>query len=683
MAIYGISLYGDSLYGYLAPPPLRVDPFTAIPVSYSAIQLSWTKPSGTVLGFRIVKNMYGFPVDQDDGSIILDTTAGWPGSNLSDSSVTPGRYHYYGFYCLTDTSTDTWVRSGLTGCLMPSDYHSSARMLNLVPSFYLSNINQENELAADPTGNPFLASFMSVIGWGMDYLRTQYDTYLNVNNPWTVPVNDLHNLAAELDLNINPDIHPYTLRKAVLYNAPVNKSKGTEPGIEMELSALTGWDADITTGVNLLLDNDQSYQADPAYADWTSAQAYTVSERVTYGVYIYQCIATGNKGNSPTGTSSSNTWWEAVLSVLDRTVLLNSATGNISTWENLWPGASNGDGTSTDLSEDIGILNPSVTSHVYNGLNLINSSGSAQDVWLRTISRTIPDLTNVTATFAPGNTQVISEGIPVPSSAFALPWNPETAYLPQQAVTYDNQPFMALRASFNSVPPYAVTGTSSQDWAPLGFDERQRICLSSEVSSTVSQKVYPFIEWYDSSGNYITRVFSRNPAAGVVAVPGSLCFDSFVTGAGISLSGRITDDTAGTWTNTTGEFLVSPYSGGCAYPQSDTVRSIATVNPGIANCQAGITFVTQPPAGWSTGLVLRHVSDTSYLRADMTTLRKNNGGTWTTLGTYSTACVPGDRLLVTISGNTVTAYRNNVSVLSVTTTFNAGTTVTGIITELT
>src|SRR6266446_628142 len=237
MTAYGASKYGVLKYGYFIPPAYRTDPFTAVPYDYSSISLSWTQPSGTILAFRIVKNMFGFPADQDDGQVILDVTTPYPGSSFTDISVTPGAYHYYGFYVLVNSVTSTWIRSGFTGCLMPVNEDSAGQMLSYTPSFYLRAVNSENELQADPDGNSFLVKFMSVIGWGMDYLRTQYDTYLNLNDPWKIPVNDLNNLAAQLGLNINPDIHPYTLRKAVYYNAIVNQLRGTNDGMSAELSA--------------------------------------------------------------------------------------------------------------------------------------------------------------------------------------------------------------------------------------------------------------------------------------------------------------------------------------------------------------------------------------------------------------------------------------------------------------
>jgi hypothetical protein len=682
MTVYGQSLYGQSLYGYTIPPQYRADPFIASPIDYETISVTWTKPAGTILAWRLIKNMYGLPTDQDDGEILLDVTSGYPGNSFADTTVTPGAYHYYGFYVLINSSTDTWVRASTTGCLMPANYSSAQMMLDLIPNFYKDATDLSSQLQVDDTGNTFLDLFIQVFGWGTDYLRTQYDTYLNINNPWKIPLNDLYSLATQVGININPDIHPYTLRKAVYFNAAINQQRGTVSGIAAELSALTGWFSDITQGQNLMLENDQSYFDNPNYQQWSGNITYNINERVTYGNYYYQCISSANYGHAPTGTTSSNTWWQAVLGTADNTDLANHATGGISTWELLYPGVSNGGPSVGTLTEVIGIADPLNAANLqFNGLKATNANGSTSDMYLRSVSRTTADKTVVTTTFAPDKYQAIAEGIPVPYISFAQPWNSATMYDPQDVVLYNNQPFISLRSSLDSVPPYTNTGTASQDWAPLGFDQRFRICASAYVNSQSGVAVTPFVEWYDAGGNYITRVIARTPGT-TVGLPNNLAFDSFVTGIGSSLTtSRTTDDGQWTWTSKTGSFTVSPFSGGCVYPTVESTKSISTINTGSANIQVGLTFITQPNSGWSTGICLRYANNTSYIRADMTELRQNNGGTITVLGTYSTPCSVGDRLIVTLNGNTITCFRNGIQVLQVTSSFNSGVTFFGIISE--
>jgi hypothetical protein len=107
------------------------------------------------------------------------------------------------------------------------------------------------------------------------------------------------------------------------------------------------------------------------------------------------------------------------------------------------------------------------------------------------------------------------------------------------------------------------------------------------------------------------------------------------------------------------------------------------VNTGNPNAQVGLTFVTSPSAGQSTGLIIRYSDNNNYLRADMTTLKVKSAGVLSTLGTYSTPCVPGDRINVQCNGTTITVLRNNVQVLQVISSFNQSSSTFGIVNETT
>lgn len=554
-------------------------------------------------------------------------------------------------------------------------------MYDLIPDYYISS-SGTGDILTQSSPNPVLEQFMQVFGWGMDLLKNQYDTYRFINDPWKIPLSSLYMLAQQLGIDINPDIHPYTLRKAIFYNAEVNKQRGTPAGIETEISALTGWNLDLQIGSNMMLENDQSAFIDPSYPQWSQYLNYALNERVSYGNYFYQCInASGNIGNSPTGTSGSNTWWQAVLSSQDDTVLLNSATGNPDTWDVLYPSASNGAALSNSIYELIGVADPLSAKFNRNSVQVVNHGGSPQNVWLRSIARTTDDLMVSSTTFAPDKYQAVADGIPVPYSLPFQQWNSSATYSTNQIVFYNNQPFIALRQSTGAVPPYASPGTSTPEWAPLSYDPRYRICISAYCTGSTAVQVTPFAEWYDDQGNYITRIFARNPSPGSTGIPDKLFFDSFTTGSGGNISGRTTDDGSGTWVQEAGTFKLSSVSGGTVYPQTLGQRTYAIINAGAADTQVGATLVTSPQAGQTQGLVLRWTDDTHYIRAGRTTLKTNNGGTWTTLGTYSTPFSDGDRIVAQLNGTSVTILRNGVSVLAVTSSFNQTATRHGILVE--
>lgn len=688
MAVYGITVYGTDVYGYDFPPDYRVEPFTAASLDYNSIALSWTKPAGDILAYRLIRNRYGYPSDEDDGEILFDSET-YPGSQFIDHTVIPGAYHYYGFYVLLDFLGNVWVRSGLTACLAIKNFQSYQEMYNRIPGYFVNAANDGDELSADFVGNTYLQQFMQIMGWGVDLLRTQYDTYRNVNNPWTVPLSTLYTLGNQMGITINPDISPYTLRKAIFFNAPINQQRGTPSGIATEVSALTGWNLDLQVGKNIMLENDQSNFSDPNYSLWSDNLNYNFAERVSFVgsgsvTRFYQCInATANIGNPPSGTTSSNTWWEAVLGVNDNTVLLNAATGNPDTWEVLYPAVSNAAPIANSIEETIGVLDPLGSGNfTTNSLTAINNATTgSQALWLRSVSRTLTDMMSTTTSFAADKYQAVADGIPVPFSLPSQVWDASVTYRTNDIVTYSSQPFIALRQSTGAIPPYTDIGTSSAEWEPLSWEPRYRICLSTYALGSAAVQVTPFVEWYDSQGNYIMRVMARNGTPGSVEMPNSFVYDSFTTGANTAISSRTTDDGGYEWIQEAGTFQLSPFNTGSAYPLTTGQRTYAYINSGTANCQVGVTFLTEPEGGQSQALLLRWVNDTSYIRADYTALRTNSGGTWTTLGTYSTPFVAGDRMVVQLNGSAIVVLRNGVSVLSVSSSFNSTSGNHGILVE--
>jgi hypothetical protein len=679
MAVYGISIYGQEPYGYDFPPDYRVDPFVAQASSYSTINLSWIKPAGSIQAYRLVKNTYGYPVDQDDGEVLIDSLE-YPGSQYQDSAIVPGEYYYYGFYVATDILNYEWVRSGWTACLAINNYDSYQELYNLIPPFYVNSTGTGDILTDSNQGNTSLQQFMQVFGWGIDLLRTQYDTYLNVNDPWKIPQSSLYNLANQMGININPDIHPYTLRKVIYYNATINEQRGMPQGIATEVSALTGWDVNLTIGPNMMLENDQSAFIDPVYPAWSSYLNYNLSERVQYENYWYQCIdATNNIGHAPTGTTGSNTWWEAVLSVSDNTVLLNSVTGNPDTWDIIYPSQTNGIGPANSIEESVGVANPlNTSSFTYNSLRAINNEGSAQTLWLRSVSRTTTDLETSSTTFAPDKYQAIADGIPVLYSLPYQEWEASTWYQPQQIVTYNGQPFLALKQSYNAVPPYSAVGTSTTEWIPLSYDPRYRLCVGAYCTGSSAVAVTPFCEWYDAQGNFISRIFSRNPSPGSTGIPNNLIFDSFTTQAGNSLNGRVTDIGSAAWVQEAGEFQLSPVNDGIIYQETSGERTYAVINSGVSNTQVGVTLVSAPETGNVQGIIFRWSDDNNYFLVGENKLYVKEAGSWTTLASLTTPFQAGDRMVVQLNGTSITILRNGLSVRTFTSSFNETATYHGI-----
>ena len=803
--------------------------------------LTWQQPQGTMYGFRLVANRYGFPVDQNDGSILIDSSA-FPGTSYADQQVVPGSYHYYGIYIKVAVMPDVWQRVAFAVCLAPAANGMGDRLFSLLPP-YFRELQQDGDLTTDAAGNQYLKQYLDVIGWGADYLKTQYDILLkHLNDPMFIPLGDLVNLAGQMGMPFQPEVPAHIMRKALANWTHVCRLRGTPGGLSENITLLTGYPVDLQSGRNKMLENDQSGPLAPAAAAWDVSTGYVLNEMVSYGSYVYKCIATGGVGNAPTGSTSANTWWAVQQNVTDpyATLANPNTVGGINTWQALYPSLDSGGSYATPagtLAGTIGLVDPLNGSNFqHNAFSVFNKAGSTQDVMLRSVSQVAADRTGSNANMTPDPMQAAADGVPIPRiSTDTNGWLPAKRYATNEIVLYDGMLFQALRASAGALPPSpgtplnanpyfettvspwtatngsAITQSSAQafqgshsmsitpngtsagpgaqseqisvipnatyqvsawtyitagyssaqigvnwfdafgqyvsssfdapvtvpaaawtqvsnnitapsgaatgqlvvqltgtpsgsvvawwdavtlacwqtpEWAALSRDERPRMMLSGYLDGPGGTvQVVPFVEWYDESGTLITsnglaRVTARTATPGTPGITPGLTYDSFNLGQVTYLDGRPTDTRDQNWAVKTGDWTVSGFSNGSAYPSVAGTRSVATVTSLATGIWLGVTFGSTVPGGTDAGLVFRMVDLTSYWRAGMSGLYKVSGSSASLAGSYSTACQPGDRLSVNLNGNIITVYRNGVQVLSTTDSYNASATIHGIACEL-
>lgn len=154
MATYGYDQYGLSTYGPSAPTGNYPGSQITVPVvntayifpnlaanvlDYRTILVSWGAlapgTNATVTEFRLLTNTWGFPVDQNDGTIVLDVTGAPPayGYQFTDTSAVPGTVQYYGIYIL---SGGVWLRGGFTAALLPNYYGYDIRLMSDLPPYF-------------------------------------------------------------------------------------------------------------------------------------------------------------------------------------------------------------------------------------------------------------------------------------------------------------------------------------------------------------------------------------------------------------------------------------------------------------------------------------------------------------------------------------------------------------------
>lgn len=169
MATYGYDLYGQSTYGPSAPTGNYPGSQVTIPVvntafiypnfvanvqNYSTILVTWGAlgpgTNATITEFRLLTSPWGFPVDQNDGTIVLDVTGAPPayGYQFVDTTAVPGAVQYYGIYVL---SGGVWLRGGFTAALLPNYNGYDVKLLADLPPYFQ---NQDTgEVAANVVVN--------------------------------------------------------------------------------------------------------------------------------------------------------------------------------------------------------------------------------------------------------------------------------------------------------------------------------------------------------------------------------------------------------------------------------------------------------------------------------------------------------------------------------------------------
>lgn len=212
---------------------------------------------------------------------------------------------------------------------------------------------------------------------------------------------------------------------------------------------------------------------------------------------------------------------------------------------------------------------------------------------------------SLNSNWPPDKINAIRDGIPVPFTRPSMEWDATIRYGTNDTVVYGNQPFIALRASTGIYPP--TNCVANNEWAPLSQSPRERVMVSGYTSQNLtnatnySAEVVPFVEWFDQQGNYIARVFSRNPDSGAEARPDQLAFDSFTTQ---SLSGN--GIAAGTVT-------ISPWV--ASYYNNTTLTGTPVISQPVP--AVNFNWAGQPPApgvnasGWSASFVGTFTATTS------------------------------------------------------------------------
>jgi hypothetical protein len=285
------TLYGDSSkVGYSAAPltataigstiyeePVVIgydgagNPITSTkPFARPAVQLHWTNPTGSVFGFRIVRNQDGWSESEEDGVIILETFSPTipADTNFTDQfnsvPLIEGAYAYYTVWVLL--ADYTWSVAAYTYCLIPTEHHvfspdgsiyktSERKFLDLIPKVYTSDMQSYVDEVSETSD---LRSFLGGFSYTLDEIQTFADLLVpdisgKASNPNMVSLQ-----AAQLGLPKEPTLSLQRKKALIRNGILLNKNRGSSAGVNFLTTSLTGFAASVTVSPNLLLNIQDS-----------------------------------------------------------------------------------------------------------------------------------------------------------------------------------------------------------------------------------------------------------------------------------------------------------------------------------------------------------------------------------------------------------------------------------------
>jgi hypothetical protein len=662
LAIYLTHKYGERFYGpEPALPSFDAERFISYSSDYRTVRLTWEPPVGVFDRFRLVKGLYGLPQSEIDGEVLIDAEV--PDVGYADTDVEPGHFYYYGVFLKIG---GVWTPAGYSSCLHIVDLGSTQWLWTRLPNHY--RLLRGNHLTLEADENLALLRYMAVIGWGLDRVRTGIRASWSAADVETTHETLVDLITEQLGLPTYPGLTGLRRRAIARDGVALAASKGTTQSLEAIMRTASGWDVVVRPGRNMLGSYDRSRMHNPLPAEWDASIHYAVGRRVYFYGVSYICISPAySYDQMPDGEGFPNTWWERLSRIEADTVAYDSATASQHGWQGMSHTVGQPD---TKVQTRLALGIPSVGDTVIdtNAVTVHNTHVSALDAGVRLlpVAQDLP---------TPDPLTVITNAVPLPMAA---EWDIESTYRYGAVVSWRGRTWRAVRPPLVGQPPHLDV----ERWEPVNTDNRLRLCLSAYTHqphtdpAKASVPVRVYMEFYDDRGRLISREFGNATDSRVL--------DTFTVhgdDAIAALGGRVTEYGAKTWVDRVPGFVRDSYTFGSVRPTAVSTRALSTVSYASANATVSATFATAPAAGQVQALILRYVSDTSYLRATRTALQTVDGGVISTLVTYSTPIGDGDRLTVTANGNNYAVKRNNTQVATTTSAFNASSTVFGLAVE--
>ena len=291
MAVYGIDVFQQSRFGRdpaLVRPDFSIDPFTYTAIDYATLHLTWHPPLATNAAnaagvndctyLRLVRNAHNLPQDEDDGTYLWGTSTTTPPysdfvqrpTSFTDTGLGGGFYYYtmWGW----SLATQSWVRCSDLIALVPINWGYGYRLYSLLPMTY----RDQDAVLVDPynpwpvdSPRPPLQRYLSLIGFQLDFIRTELESLTSVNDAMNCSGALLPLLAQQFGLPNEPEIGMQQERTLIQNAIHLYKLKGSPRGISEFCSVLTSYPMSALAhhGYNTLLSRDDSI-AEDAIGTW-------------------------------------------------------------------------------------------------------------------------------------------------------------------------------------------------------------------------------------------------------------------------------------------------------------------------------------------------------------------------------------------------------------------------------
>lgn len=255
---FGYGVFGDTLFGQ--PPSVSVvSTLTVTPVGYSGLQINWTPPSGTFSQLILMRSAFGTPLSVFDnsGTILLSETAAEGFSvQFLDTGLQPGHFYYYSlFVASTASATPQYLLAGTAQGLVLTEWAFGDTFASWTPDWYLE---QDLTLATDSQPDGPLVRFLNLLGYEMDWIRSEIESLFLLTNVELISGALLPAFGANYGVDYEPSLGMTRSRVLVQNAVFLYKNRGTQIGAESAGSAFSGYGCQVTTGKNQMIQLDDS-----------------------------------------------------------------------------------------------------------------------------------------------------------------------------------------------------------------------------------------------------------------------------------------------------------------------------------------------------------------------------------------------------------------------------------------